>query len=200
MYLNYKKAQEYMDNHIENVFSFHSVTVEKEEGFRSTKLNIPDDCKEFYIIYSDDYANVFLGIYETIPYWYCNIAGIVKSYIDNLISVGNMEIEMYGRVIKECEQISEMNKPKHNKNITYWDDVEKKDNYCNAQSKICDYKRRIKEVERTNERAKEYTINDFVYHDPNTDHNTSFHMRKISVGENMESLGNFWNMTKRNMR
>ena len=200
MYLNYKKVQEYMDRNIEDVLSFHSVTVKKEDSFRSTKLNISDGCKEFYIIYSDDYANVFLGIYETIPYWYSNIAGIVKSYIDNLISVGNMEIEMYERTIKECEQISEINKPKHKKGVTYWDDTEKKVNYCNAQSKICDYKRRIKEVERTNERAKEYTINDFVYHNPNTDHNTSFHMRKISVGENIESLGNFWNVTKRNMR
>ena len=60
--------------------------LKKEDSFRSTKLNISDGCKEFYIIYSDDYANVFLGIYETIPYWYSNIAGIVKSYIDNLIS------------------------------------------------------------------------------------------------------------------
>ena len=57
-----------------------------------------------------------------------------------------------------------------------------------------------KEVERMNERGKGYTVNDFVYHNPNTDRNTSFHMRKISVGENMESLGNFWNVTKRNMR
>ena len=137
MYLNYKKVQEYMDRTVEDVFSFHSVTVEKEYGFRSTKLDIPDDCKEFYIIYSNDYANMFFGIYETIPNWYSNIAGIVKEYIDNLISVGNMEIEMYERTIKECEQISEMNKPKHKKNITYWDDAEKKVNYCNAQSRIC---------------------------------------------------------------
>ena len=68
MYLNYKKAQGYMDRNIEDVSSFHSITAKKEDGFRSTKLNISDGCKEFYIVYSDDYANVLLGIYEAIPY------------------------------------------------------------------------------------------------------------------------------------
>lgn len=31
MYLNYKKAQECMDRNIEDVFSFHSVTVKKKK-------------------------------------------------------------------------------------------------------------------------------------------------------------------------
>ena len=33
MYLNYKKVQEYMDRNIEDVFSFHSVTVKKRRQF-----------------------------------------------------------------------------------------------------------------------------------------------------------------------